>query len=127
MTTTGLLFMFLLISGYLLTPLALFIGWRRWINQPKTRIPILSLIGFIFATSSAVCGVLFILYAQVHPIVGGYRDRGAKPFFASGFLLSLLGFLLGACGTCSKNPLRWYSPVANIGAFSFWFIATYWD
>jgi hypothetical protein len=116
------------LSGYVINPLALALGWSRWIYQQKTKSvwSALSLAGFILASSSDFCGALLIAYAQVHKITG-YRDPSAEVFFRCGFWLSFSGFLLGLCGVWRSNPLRWYGPIASFGAFSFWLIATFWD
>ena len=54
-----ILFGILVVISCLVTPVALIWGWTRWTRQPKQRtVPaILSLIGFGFATASAVVAV----------------------------------------------------------------------
>jgi hypothetical protein len=63
-----IIFGFLIALSYSATPVALIWGWTRWARQPKQRtVPaILSLIGYMLGTASAVLAVSSVGYAQVH-------------------------------------------------------------
>jgi hypothetical protein len=62
------MFGILVAIGYFVTPVALIWGWTRWARQPRQRtVPaLLSLIGFVLATASAILAVSSVAYAQVH-------------------------------------------------------------
>jgi hypothetical protein len=117
------MFGILVVMGYLMTPVALIWGWTRWTRQPKQRtVPaILSLIGFVFATASAVVAVSSVAYAQVHHFP--FYDPLLLRIFRWGVLLSLAGILFGIGGVWRPGPLRWHAPICGLGMFAFWFIA----
>ena len=101
-------------------------GWARWFRrtQPRTLPPILSLIGFTFATASGLLGVSSVLYAHAR---GGfpYYDPLLMRIYGWGGMLSLSGivFGVGGCGdrvrcaglllsvpwglSCSGSRRRW--------------------
>ena len=93
-----IMFGILAVIGYLVTPAALIWGWTRWKCQPKQRtVPaILSLIGFVFATASAVVAVSSVAGAQVHHFP--FYDPLLLRIFRWGGLLSLAGILFGIGG-----------------------------
>lgn len=109
--------------SYLVSPIALFWGWVRWVKGPKLRTlsSILSLCGFILTTASGVLAVTSLAYAQAHSF--GYYDPSLLRIFRVGVLLSFAGLCLGICGAWRTNPLRWFSPVSAIGTLTFWFFA----
>ncbi len=113
----------LVVIGYLVTPVALIWGWTRWTRQPKHRtVPsILSLIGFVFATASAVVAVSSVAFAQVHHFP--YYDPLLLRIFRWGALLALAGILFGIGGVWRPGPLRWHAPICGLGMFAFWFLA----
>jgi len=113
----------LIALGYLVTPTALIWGWTTWTRQPKQKtLPaILSLIGFIFATASAILAVSSIAYAQVHHFP--YYDPLLLRIFRWGGLLSLAGLLFGIGGVWRPGALRWHAPLCGLGMLAFWFIA----
>jgi hypothetical protein len=87
----GILFAF----GYLGAPIMLIWGWARWLRQPTVRTTpsILSLIGLILASASAVIAVLLIAYAQIHHFP--YYDPLLLRVFRIGVLISLGGIVFG--------------------------------
>ncbi len=117
------MFGILAVIGYLVTPVALIWGWTRWTRQRKQRtVPaILSLIGFLFATASAVVAASSVAYAQVHHFP--YYDPLLLRIFRWGVLLSLVGVLFGIGGVWRPDPLRWHAPICGLGMFAFWFVA----
>lgn len=113
----------LIVLAYLVTLPALIWGWTKWTLQPKQRtLPaILSLIGFIFATASAILSVSSVAYAQVHHFP--YYDPLLLRIFRWGGLLSLAGLLFGIGGAWRPSALRWHAPLCGLGMLAFWFIA----
>lgn len=113
----------LIALGYLVTPTALIWGWTNWTHQPKpkTLSAILSLIGFIFATTSAILAVSSVAYAQVHHFP--YYDPLLLRIFRWGGLLSLAGLVFGIGGMWRPGSLRWHAPVCGLGMLAVWFIA----
>jgi hypothetical protein len=118
-----IIFGILIFLGYLVTPVALIWGWTRWARQPgqRTVLAALSLIGFIFATASAVLVVSSIAYAQVHHFP--YYDPLLLRIFRLGCLLSLAGIVFGISGVWRSGPLRWHAPVSGLGMLAFWVVA----
>ena len=118
--TIGLLF----VLGYLLAPIMLIWGWVRWARQPKLRtVPaILSLLGFILASTSALLALLTAAYSLV---MGGfpYYDPLLMRIFGIGALLSLSGLALGISGIGRTSSLRWYAPVSAVATLAFWVVA----
>ena len=80
----------LFVAGYLLSPVMLTWGWVRWFRQPKlqTVTAILSLLGFILASASALLAVSAMAYSLIR---GGfpYYDPRLMKIFGVGGLLSL--------------------------------------
>jgi hypothetical protein len=118
-----MMFGILAVIGYLVTPVALIWGWARWTRQPKQRTDpaILSLIGLVFASASAVVAVSSLAYAQVHHFP--YYDPLLLRIFRGGGLLSLIGILFGVGGVWRPGPLRWHAPICGLGMFAFWLIS----
>ncbi len=114
----------LFLVGYLLSPAMLIWGWARWVRQPKLRtVPaILSLLGFILATASALLALSAAAYSLV---IGGfpYYDPLLMRIFGIGALLSLGGLALGISGIWRTSSLRWHAPVSAIATFAFWIVA----
>ncbi|MGD0801219.1 MAG: hypothetical protein ABR906_07890, partial [Terracidiphilus sp.] len=73
-------------------PFALIWGWLRWWKQTDKRnlFSILSLIGFAFATASALLGVSTAIYAK---LIGGFPfyDPTLLRIYRYGALISSLG------------------------------------
>jgi hypothetical protein len=78
--------------GYVLAPIMLVWGWARWTqrSKPRTVPSILSLLGFVLASTSALLAVSAIAYAQIHAFP--YYDPKLMKIMATGVLLSLAGF-----------------------------------
>jgi len=114
----------LFLAGYLLSPLMLTWGWLRWSVRPKLRTAsaILSLLGLIFATASALLAVSAIAYSLM---IGGfpYYDPRLMKIFAIGALLSLCGIIFGVAGVFRANSLRWHAPISAAATLSFWIVA----
>jgi hypothetical protein len=98
-------------------------GWLRCLRQPKLRATssILSLIGFIFATASALIAVSLVGYAQIHNFP--YYDPLLLRVFRCGALLSLGGIAFGISGVLRPSPLCWHAPAAAAGMLAFWILA----
>jgi hypothetical protein len=107
--------------GYLVAPIMLIWGWARWMAQPKPRTAasILSLIGFILATASAVLAIVSVIYA--HVIHGfPFYDPLLLRIFRWGLLLSGAGFVFGISGVWGRSSLRWHAPACAVGTVAFW-------
>jgi|SRR5580704_1899574 hypothetical protein len=106
--------------GYLVSPVMLIWGWARWSRRPQSRtiLPLLSLIGFIFASASALLAVSSMAYAQIHPFP--YYDPLLLRIFRAGVLLSLAGVGFGISGVWRASPLRWHAPTSALAPFVFW-------
>lgn len=102
-------------------PIALAWGWVRWWKQDKTRsvFSIFSLIGFAFATASALLGVSTAIYAKA---IGGfpYYDPTLLRIYRYGALLSLSGIVFGVAGLWKPSALRWHAPVCAVGTLLYW-------
>jgi hypothetical protein len=107
--------------GWIVAPALLIWGWMRWVGQPNrwTITSILSLGGFLLATTSALLAVSTMMYARV---IGGFTfyDPLLMRIYRIGMLLSLSGIVLGVCGVWRPNSLRWHSPASAAGMFAFW-------
>jgi hypothetical protein len=117
------MFAILIGLGFLVSPITLIWGWKRWADQPKLRtIPsILSLIGFVFATASALLAVSSVAYAQVHHF--SFYDPLFLRIFKWGILLSLAGVFFGIGGIGRPSATRWHTPLSGIGLLAFWVLA----
>src|SRR5271154_302195 len=84
------------IVEYAGVPALLIWGWVRWFRRPKPRtlFPILSFVGFAFATASVVLAGSSILYAN---FIGGfaYYDPRLMRIFLFGFMLSAAASAFG--------------------------------
>jgi hypothetical protein len=94
--------------------------------EPKQRTltSILSLIGFLLASASALLALSAIICAQIiyAQVIHGFRyqDPWLPRLFRAGGLISIAGIVFGLSGVWRKNSLRWQSPVAALGALAFW-------
>ena len=110
----------LLIILGIVGPIMLTWGWIRWVLQREKRTvtAILSLIGFLLATASALIAVSFIL------VVAFFGVYNLDPLWPSVFKiaawLSLAGVVFGLGGMWRPSLLRWHSPVGAIGILAFW-------
>lgn len=111
----------LTILSYGVVPPVLVWGWVRWSQRPKLRtIPsIISLVGFIFATSSATLAVSSLVHASFFHFSGGL-DPVLYYMFGSGMWISFGGILLGATGVWRQSSLRWHALVCALGTLAFW-------
>ena len=117
------IFVLLAVLGYLVAPVALIWGWARWVVQPKLRtaISIISLVGLVFATTSALVAVTTIAYAQIHHFP--YYDPLLLRIFRAGTLLSLSGIVFGISGVWRPSSTRWHAPTSAVATFAFWILA----
>jgi hypothetical protein len=107
--------------AYLVAPIALIWGWLRWSAKPKHRTvaSFLSLIGFIFASASALVAISSVIYA--HMINGfGFYDPRLMRILRWGVALSLGGLAFGIGGIWRSNSLRWHAPICALGTLAFW-------
>jgi hypothetical protein len=113
---------FIAVAFYLVLPALLVWGWVRWGKRSHLRnvSSILSLIGFILASLSALLAVSAMLYARV---IGGFPfyDPLLLTIYRVGGLLSIGGFIFGFSGAWRSNSLRWLAPACSLGMFLFWF------
>jgi len=113
----------LIILGFIVAPVDLVWGWISWIQSPKSRTvtSVLSLIGFTFATFSALLAIATLIYAQrIHGF--GFYDPLYMRLIRWGSLLSATGLLFGLGGVWRRNPLRWHSLLATLGTLAYWVI-----
>ena len=124
LTFNGLLVAGLFLAGYLLSPTILIWGWARWLRLPKqkTVTSVLSLLGFILATLSALVAVSGMIYSFA---IGGfpYYDPRLMKIMAVGGLLSLGSLTFSLSGIWRANSLRWHAPVSAIATLAFWLAA----
>jgi len=106
---------------YLAVPALLVWGWVRWVQrpQPRTLSSILSLVGFVLATVSAVVAVSSICYAR---LIGGfpYYDPLLLRVFRIGGLLSLTALVSAIGGAWRPSALRWHALGCAVGTLLFW-------
>ena len=109
--------------GYLVSPTMLIWGWTRWAMSPKLRTiaSVLSLVGFVFATASALLAISSIAYAEIHHF--SYYDPLLLRIFRWGVLLSFCGVVFGIGGVWKPSSLRWHAPVSGLGMLLFWIMA----
>jgi hypothetical protein len=119
----GIIITSLALLAFIVTPIFLVWGWRRWLKQPRlaTKTAILSFVSFVFATTSALLAITTAAYAQVHHF--GFYDPTLMKLMRWGVGLSTIGFLFGMGGVWRKCPLRWHSLVCSAGTFAFWILA----
>lgn len=97
-------------------PSALVIGWIRVGKhmQPRT---VLSLAGFILATSSVTPLIYCFLLEGIH------RYAYSVPFFRIykwGTVLGFAGLILSIAGIFQRSTLRWLSPLLSISMIVLW-------
>jgi hypothetical protein len=109
------------ITIFLGVPALLATDWIRWWKmEGAANMPlVLSLIGFILATTSALLAALSTIYAMA---VGGFRfyDPLLFKILRCGFWRSLCGLTLSIAGIGRPNTLRWHALAASVGMFCFW-------
>jgi hypothetical protein len=114
----------LLFGGFLAAPTLLIWGWVRWMRRPGGRdnSTILSFVGFLFATASALLAVSAMAYA--YSIRGfPYYDPRLLKIYLGGLGLSLVGITLSALGTARPNLLRWHALGSSTGMLLLWIVA----
>jgi hypothetical protein len=112
------------IATVLIVPTLLLWGWIRWMKNasPLTVASTLSLIGFSFATSSALLAVFAHLYARFVRSFPSY-DPALMKICGCGCLLSSLGIAFAVGGTARRGPVRWLAPACAFGTLLFWLLA----
>ncbi len=82
---------------------------------------ILSVIGFGFASLSALLQIGTGLYAN---ITGGFpfNDPRLMRIYGLGLLLALLGLVCGLGGLFRANPLRFKTPILSAFLLLFWIL-----
>jgi len=113
----------LAVLGYVLAPVLLIWGWARWAQRPKSRTlsSILSLLGFILASASALLALSAIVYARIH----GFRfyDPLLLKIMGVGFVFSFCSLVFGLSGIWKASSLRWHTPVSAVAMIAFWLLA----
>jgi len=116
------MFVLLGLTIYVALPITLTWGWVRWVKRRefRTASPILSFIGFLLASASALLAIATMVYAAR---IGGfpYYDSRLLRIYRWGLLLSCAGIIFSIGGAWRPSVLRWYAPAAAIGMFLFWF------
>src|SRR6185437_12495938 len=111
----------IIIFAWCVAPITLIWGWIKWSSKSKTWNvgSIFSLVGFLFATSSAIAAISSLFYAH---LIHGFEfyDPRLLHFMRWGVLLSLCGFLFGIAGMWRSNSLRWQAPLCALGTLAFW-------
>ena len=109
--------------SYLVSPVALILGWNEWVKAPKAKTisSVVSLVGFILASCSALLAVLTFAYANVHHF--GFYDPVLMRVFAVGILLSAAGLGASVGGAWRKSTPRWPSLLSSLGTLAFWILA----
>jgi len=113
----------LIVLGIIGPPAILTWGWVRWVKRPKpkTAPAISSLIGFVFATASALLALATTVYAAlIHGFA--FYDPTLMKIYGWGFMLSLGGIVLGVAGIWRPGSLRWHAPVSGVCMTAFWLI-----
>jgi hypothetical protein len=112
------------IVEYGIAPAVLLWGWVRWYKRPKPRtlFPILSFVGFVLATASAVVALLTVAYANS---IGGFPhyDPRLMKIFRWASVLSLTASAFAIAGVWRPGPLRWHALACAIATLLFWFEA----
>jgi hypothetical protein len=114
-------FAVLIVGGFIAALFLLIWGWVRWTRKPQQRsiFPILSLLGFAFATASGLLAVSSVMYSIG---IGGFPhyDPRLLRIFRLGILLSLVAIVFGVGGVWRSSPLRWHAPASAVGTLMFW-------
>jgi hypothetical protein len=115
---------FIAVGTVLFIPALLLWGWIRWIKSPSPlrASSTLSLIGFSFATSSALIAFSAHLYARFIRSFPSH-DPALMKIYACGCLLSSLGIAFAVGGTARHGPVRWLAPACAFGTLLFWLLA----
>jgi hypothetical protein len=115
---------FIAIATVLVIPPLLLWGWIRWMKSasPLTVATTLSLIGFSFATASALLVLFAHLFARFVRSFPAH-DPTLMKLYSSGCLLSSLGIVFGVGGTARRGPVRWLAPACAFGTLLFWLLA----
>jgi len=98
-------------------------GWYRWRSRRPEHLSAgmkCSVAGFVLASSSAALEIGSGIYAQ---FVNGFpfQDPALLRIYRWGFLLALLGLIVGLFGIAKKNPLRWKAPALSMFLLLLWF------
>jgi hypothetical protein len=109
----------LVVLGYFVTPAMLVWGWARWLMRPMqwTITSILSLIGFLLATTSAIVALCTIGHAGS---VDGNFDPLMRSLFRVGIFSSLGGIVFGIGGVWRPSSLRWHSAISAVSTVALW-------
>ena len=99
-------------------------GWVSWMRRRPAQPSIgmtLSVIGFGFASSSALLQIGTGLYANV---TDGFpfNDPRLMRIYGIGLLLALLGLACGIGGVFRTNPLRFKAPILSAFLLLFWML-----
>ena len=110
------------IFAFVMTPVVTIWGWIRWARREKrwTILAVLSLVGFAFATASALLVVASSTYWHV---IGGlpYYDPRLLRTYAWGTLFSASALILSISGVWRQNSLRWHALFCSVGTLVYWF------
>lgn len=112
------------IAIVLIVPVLIVWGWVRWLKSHASRAvsSTLSLVGFSFATASALLALFTHLYARFIRSFSSY-DATLLRIYGFGCLLSSAGIVFAIGGSGRRGPLRWLAPVCAFGTLVFWLFA----
>ncbi len=110
------------IFEYAGVPALLIWGWVRWFRRPKPRtlFPVLSFVGFAFATASVVLAFVSMMYASSAGGFG-YHDPRLINIFRLAAVLSLSATAFALGGVWRTSSVRWHALVCAIATLLFWF------
>jgi hypothetical protein len=124
-----LFYISLFVLGYCAGPIALVWGWISFVHRRRegwNRMLIISFVGFLLASISAVLGLAIFLYPWNGAVENDSMMKLFYRWIAYGAALSTLGFLFAIAGVWKSHSLRWQAPVSALGTLAFWLIATTW-
>jgi hypothetical protein len=107
--------------AYIGLPVVLISGWIRWARRSHSRglLPAVAMVGFTFATASALLAICSVSYAL---IIRGfpYYDPLLLRIYAWGGILSLVAVVFSCVGVWRPSTVRWYSLALSWGMLVLW-------
>jgi hypothetical protein len=108
---------------FLSFPVLMIWGWLRWARRKDsiTLFSILSLVGFVLATTSELIAISMVIYART---IGGfaYYDHTLMRIYAVGTLLSLAGLIFAIIGVWRPGSIRWHALGCAAGTLLYWLV-----
>lgn len=112
------------IAMVLIVPALIVWGWVRWLKSHASRAAssTLSLVGFSFATVSALLALFTHLYARFIRSFPFY-DATLMRIYGIGCLFSSARIVFAIGGSRRRGPLRWLALICALGTLVFWLFA----